>query len=291
MSLTLLAASLALVVDGSFDVRAVAKNPTVQSEVRRLIASGPPQMRTFFSELGFEPLRDLKRVQVLLRESLDQGKGAPLVVLHGRFSPQRIHSSWAKNKSKTAIRAIQFHGKPAYAGSPYNPMFVVDSKSKIIIGPESDVAAMVQGKTQILKKVPPFLRNAPLWVRATFGAEARKALRRRSPQAPQADVEELQLRAQIKGKWVHAKARVRTVTSVAASGLKIMMAMGLANSRQPSLMRLGKALKMRVQGKTLMIDFKMRLDDLMGLRLSPQGKPSRRQGKPSRGQGKPSRSR
>ena len=100
------------------------------------MADAPAELQKLLKEIGFKPLRDLDRVEISMRQEIENPQTAPMFVVHGNFSPTRIHSSWAKAKKEknTPVKATKLHGKTAYEGPEDTPLFVIDSKKKVIIG-------------------------------------------------------------------------------------------------------------------------------------------------------------
>ncbi len=262
------------VVDGQVNVKGLTQQKIVKKALRQLLKEGPPQLQPFLQEIGFNPLRDLDRVTVRMTQSVDKNEpGDPLFVLDGRFAPKRIHSSWAKNKNNTRIQAKKIAGKTSYEGRPNAPMFAIDSKKRVYVGHKSMVTKAIKGQLPQLRRVPPFLRDAKVWFRFRTTAEARRQVRKN--QQVLAEIHEIQARAGLVGSDVKANIRLRTRNADSASGMKMMISLGLMNSNHPSSMRLGRALSYRIQGSTLMIDFSMPLRQLMALRPPPPPPPGR----------------
>ena len=284
MNIVLLSAA-AFLVDGEVDLKPFRANPSVTAAVQRLLAEGPPPLRQFLEEIGLDPLRDVDRVKLRLRQPVSGRVGAPLAVLEGRFHPKRIHSSWAKNKSKTGIKAKKLHGKTSYEGSPGTPMFAVDSARRILVGHKNVVGQAIAGTLPKARKIPPFLRGAPVWMRFSIDETARRELARREPGSPMVEIHEVQLRAKLVGDRVKAKVRVRTDSPDVASGLSLMLSVGLTTQTHPSSIKLGRSMKTRVQGNVLLIDFDMRVNEMMALRPPPMGAPGRRSNMGSGGGG------
>ena len=123
MNLVLLSGALALVVDGSIDVKSFRKNATFRSEARNFMADVPAELQKFLKEIGFKPLRDLDRVEISMRQEIENPQTAPMFVVHGNFSPTRIHSSWAKAKKEknTPVKATKLHGKTILCNQRKSP--------------------------------------------------------------------------------------------------------------------------------------------------------------------------
>ena len=264
------------IIDGEVDVKGLAKAKPAKRALVQFMKEGPPQLEPFLKEIGFNPLRDLDRLSFRMTQPVDKNEpGDPLIVMDGRFHPKRIHSSWAKNKNKTRIVARKIAGKTSYEGRPNSPIFAVDSKNRIVAGHKSMVTKALNGKLEKLRKIPPFLRDAKLWFRFRSTAEARRHILKTQEASPMAEIHEIQARAGLAGDKVKAKFRIRTRSPDAASGIKLMISMGLMNSNHPSSMRLGRALSYRIQGSTLSIDFSMPLQQIMALRAPPPPPPGR----------------
>ena len=180
MSSALIFAAALFIIDGDVDMRAFNKNKATRAAVAQLLAESPEQFRMFLEELGFDPLRDLKRVE--FRLSVPAGKPGPkdkddmFVTVHGKFHPKRIHSSWAKAKKHTPIKQIKLEGRTAYEGGAGEPMFVVESAKKVLFGMKPALRQALRGELPKMRKVPPFLRQSKAWLRFRTTPEARKKI-------------------------------------------------------------------------------------------------------------------
>jgi hypothetical protein len=279
MSSTLIFAAALFIIDGDVDTRFLNKNKAMRAAVAQLLEQSPQQFRLFLEELGFDPVRDLKRVE--FRLSIPAGEPGPkdkddlFVIVHGNFHPKRIHSSWAKAKKHTPIKQIKLEGKTAYDGGPKQPMFVIESNKKVLFGMKDVLRQALRGELPKMRKVPPFLRQSKAWVRFRSTPEARKKILKEQQASPFAEIHEIQLRAALVGETLEAKMRMRMRSPEAATGMKMMVNLGLMNSNHPSSMKLGRSLSYRIQGNTLMVDFKMKVAELMALQPPPPPAPGR----------------
>ena len=103
----LVLAAAVFIIDGDIDVAHFAKAKPVKRAVQAYLKTAPKGLKTFLKETGFRPLRDLNRIQIRMKQPINEDQpGEPLITLKGRFKPQRIHSSWAKNKNTTFSRVV-----------------------------------------------------------------------------------------------------------------------------------------------------------------------------------------
>ena len=273
---SLMLAAAVFIIDGDVDFAHFAKAKPVKRAVLAYLNDAPKGLKTFLSETGFRPLRDLNRIQVRMKQPINEDQpGEPLVTLNGRFKPQRIQSSWAKNKKTTSIKRVKLAGKTAYVGQTNAPMFAIDSPRRIYAGYQPLVKKALQGQLDPLRKLPPFLRESKAWFRFRTTSQARKLIMKQNQGSPLAEVHEMQVKGWLEGEVLKLKMRLRTRHPDAANGIKMMVNLGLLNSNHPSSMRLGRALKYRVQGSTLSIDFSMKVSHLMALRPPPPPPPGR----------------
>jgi len=294
---SLVLAAAVFIVDGELDVAHFAKSKPVKRAIQSYLKDAPKGLRTFLKETGFRPLRDLTQIQLRMKQPINEDQpGEPLVTLNGRFKPTRIHSSWAKNKKTTSIRRVKIGGKSAYVGQTNAPMFAIDSPRRIYAGYQPLVEKALKGQLEPLRKLPPFLRGSKAWFRFRTTSQARKLIMKQNQGSPLAEVHELQVKGWLEGELLKLKMRLRTRHPDAANGIKMMVNLGLLNSNHPSSMKLGQALKYRVQGSTLSIDFSMKLRNLMALRPPPPPPPGRggptiikEKPKGGQGQGSPTR--
>ena len=273
---SLVLAAAVFIIDGEVNVTDFKKSKSVQRAAAQFLQDAPPQFKSFIEEIGFRPMRDLDHVKFRMTQPINPDKpGEPLVTLKGRFKPKRIHSSWAKNKDKTAIKQIKIAGKTAYAGNPNTPMFAMESARVIQAGYRPMVEQALKGTLPALRALPPFLRDAKAWLRFRSTSQARKLILKQQEASPLAEIHEIQVKGWLKADKLHAKMRIRARSPEAASGIQMMVSLGLLNSNHPSSMKLGRAMKFRVQGSTLSIDFKMKLNELTALRPPPAPAPGR----------------
>jgi len=288
---SLVLAAAVFIVDGEINIDHFAKTKPVQQALKAYLKDAPKGLKTFLNETGFRPLRDLKQIQLRMKQPINEDQpGEPLVTLKGRFKPSRIHSSWAKNKNTTPIRRTKIAGKVAYVSQSNAPMFAIDSPRVIYAGYQPLVEKALKGQLDPLRKLPPFLRNSKAWFRFRTTSQARKAIMKQNEGSPLAEIHEMQVKGWLEGEVLKLKMRLRTRHPDAATGIKLMVSLGLMNSNHPSSMKLGRALKYRVQGSTLSIDFSMKLRHLMALRPPPppppgRGGPTIIKEKPKNGQG------
>ena len=273
---SLVLAAAVFIIDGDIDFAHFAQAKPVKRAVQAYLKSAPKGLKTFLAETGFRPLRDLKQVQIRMKQPINEDQpGEPLITLKGRFKPQRIHSSWAKNKNTTSIKRVTIAGKAAYVGQTNAPMFAVDSPRLIYAGYQPLVEKALKGQLDPLRKLPPFLRQSKAWLRFRTTSQARKLIMKQNQGSPLAEIHEMQVKGWLEGEVLKLKMRLRTRHPDAANGIKLMVSLGLMNSNHPSSMKLGQALKYRVQGSTLSIDFSMKVRNLMALRPPPPPPPGR----------------
>ena len=275
MNSVMLAAAV-FIIDGEIKIADFTKSKSVKNTVTQYLNAAPPQLKAFLQETGFQPMRDLDHISFRMTQPINPDKpGEPLVTLKGRFKPKRIHSSWAKNKDKTAIKQLKIAGKTAYAGNVNTPMFAVESNRVIQAGYRPMVEKALKGTLAPLRALPPFLRDSKAWLRFRSTSQARKLILKQQEASPLAEIHEIQVKGWLKADKLHAKMRLRTRSPEAASGIQMMVSLGLLNSNHPSSMKLGRAMKFRVQGSTLSIDFAMKLNEMAALRPPPAAAPGR----------------
>ena len=65
-------AAAVFIIDGDIDVAHFAKAKPVKRAVQAYLKTAPKGLKTFLAETGFRPLRDLNRIQIRMKQPINE---------------------------------------------------------------------------------------------------------------------------------------------------------------------------------------------------------------------------